>query len=135
MTMPCENMDGTPASIIIPVFNRADLTLRCLESLAQHTPEGLYEVIVVDNGSTDTTPELLASLDGDVRIITNAENVGYTLACNQGAERAEGRYLVFLNNDTEPRPGWLAPLVEALEDPEVLGAQRREGRGRRPPCR
>ena len=74
MTRPLEDMDGAPATIIIPVFNQAELTLRCLESLAAHTPEELYEVVIVDNGSTDSTPELLAALDGDVRVVTNAEN-------------------------------------------------------------
>jgi GT2 family glycosyltransferase/glycosyltransferase involved in cell wall biosynthesis len=110
------------ASIVIPVFNKAELTLRCLEALAAHTPEHLYEVILVDNASTDGTAELLAGLGGDVAVVTNDENAGYTIACNQGAARAAGKYLVFLNNDTEPQPGWLEALIGAAEAERTVGA-------------
>jgi GT2 family glycosyltransferase len=103
-------------SIVIPVFNRADLTEQCLQHLAEATTGATYEVIVVDNASTDRTAELLASLSGDVQIVRNTENLGFAVACNQGARAARGRYVVFLNNDTIPLPGWLEPLVKELDE-------------------
>jgi tetratricopeptide (TPR) repeat protein len=79
-----------------------------------------YEVIIVDNGSTDDTPVWLAQLSGDVRVIRNDENLGFAKACNQGAKAARGRYLVFLNNGTIPQAGWLEALVQEVEHhPEV----------------
>jgi GT2 family glycosyltransferase len=108
------------ASIVVPVWNNVAYTRACLVRLAAATPPGTYEVVLVDNGSTDATPELLAGLSGDVRIVRNDQNLGFARACNQGAEAARGRHLVFLNNDTEPHPGWLEPLIEVLDsEPDV----------------
>ena len=113
-------------SIIIPVFNRCDLTQECLTALADVTQECTYEVIVIDNGSEDDTPKFLRSLGGDVNVIHNEDNHGFAKACNQGARVAKGRYLVFLNNDTLPRVGWLSPLVDELHkhhDVAVVGSK------------
>ena len=107
-------------SIIIPVWNKLELTAQCLKALSEVTTEPSYEVIVVDNGSTDATAEFLASLSGDVRIIRNQDNLGFSKACNQGARVARGKYLIFLNNDTIPLKGWLKALVSEVEAyPEV----------------
>jgi glycosyltransferase involved in cell wall biosynthesis len=102
-------------SVVIPVWNRVDLTYDCLRSLAQVTSDIPFELVVVDNGSTDATPDLLSSLTGDVRILTNATNLGFGDACNQGAAAAAGEYLLFLNNDTllTPVPDTLPYLHEA----------------------
>lgn len=107
-------------SIIIPVWNKVELTRQCLVALGPATEDVSFELIVVDNHSTDETPDFLASLGGDVRIITNNDNLGFAKACNQGAEAATGEYLVFLNNDTIPLKGWLTALVnEVQSDPAV----------------
>ena len=107
-------------SIIIPLFNRVDLTKQCLTKLAEVTQGPTFEVILVDNASTDETPAFCQSLSGDVHTIRNVENVGFAKACNQGAAKAKGRYLVFLNNDTIPLEGWLSALLnEAEQHPEV----------------
>ena len=114
---------GTPTftcSIIIPVCNKVELTQQCLTALASATTEVSFEVIIVDNGSTDGTKEFLGELKGDVQVIQNEENLGFAKACNQGAQAARGKYLVFLNNDTIPQAQWLNPLVsEVDEHPEV----------------
>lgn len=102
-------------SIIVPVFNKVDLTRQCLTALAAVTHRVEYEVIVVDDGSTDGTPEFLASLGGDVRTVRNEANSGFAKSCNRGAAIARGRYLVFLNNDTIPLEGWLQALVDEVE--------------------
>lgn len=116
---PAASEEAT-CSIIIPVWNKLELTAQCLTALATVTTEPSYEVIVVDNGSTDGTTEFLSSLSGDVRIIRNQENLGFAKACNQGARAARGKYLVFLNNDTIPLKGWLKALVSEVEGyPEV----------------
>ncbi|HEX5268663.1 MAG TPA: glycosyltransferase family 2 protein [Acidimicrobiales bacterium] len=119
MELP-DDQSRPAASIVVPVWNNVAYTHACLVRLAGATPAGTYEVVLVDNGSTDATPELLAGLSGDVRVVRNDQNLGFARACNQGAEVARGRYLVFLNNDTEPHPGWLEPLIEVLEtEPDV----------------
>jgi len=109
------NVAPVECSIIIPVFNRVELTQQCLTQLAAVTNGVSYEVIIVDNNSTDGTHEFLETLGGDVRIIRNAENLGFAKACNQGAHAARGEYLIFLNNDTIPQDEWLNALVEEAE--------------------
>jgi GT2 family glycosyltransferase/tetratricopeptide (TPR) repeat protein len=107
-------------SIIIPVFNKVELTQQCLTHLANVTEGISYEVIIVDNNSLDSTGEFLQSLDGDVQIIRNSTNLGFAKGNNQGAQAARGRYLVFLNNDTIPKKDWLKSLVdEVTEHPDV----------------
>jgi len=102
-------------SIIIPVWNKAELTRQCLVALGPATEDVSFELIIVDNHSTDGTPQFLSSLGGDVRIITNDENLGFAKACNQGAAAATGEYIVFLNNDTIPLTGWLSALVDEVK--------------------
>jgi GT2 family glycosyltransferase len=114
------------ASIIIPVFNKVELTRQCLTTLASLTTMPEYEVIVVDNASTDGTAEFLAELGGDVQVIRNQENYGFATACNQGAKAASGEFLLFLNNDTIPTEGWLNALVDEVErhpDVAVVGSK------------
>ncbi|HDP70607.1 MAG TPA: glycosyltransferase [Actinobacteria bacterium] len=121
-----ESVKDIKCSIIIPVFNKLKYTKQCLEALIENTPDELYEVIVVDNASTDGTKEFLACLEGDVKIITNEENLGFAKACNQGAKAASGKYLVFLNNDTKVTPNWLDEMVKCVQEDEkraVVGAK------------
>ncbi|MEM9038204.1 MAG: glycosyltransferase family 2 protein [Actinomycetota bacterium] len=108
-----------PVSIVMPVHGRADLTEACLQHLIANTDDDRYELVVVDNASRDETPSLLARLDGAVRTVRNERNEGFAIACNQGAWAASGEHVVFLNNDTEPGPGWLEPLVAPLADGEA----------------
>lgn len=115
-------MSGPAVSIVIPVFNRVELTQQCLLYLAQHTTGVTHEVIVVDNASTDGTAAFLAEQEqaGRVRVIRNEANAGFGRACNQAAAIARGEHLVLLNNDTVPLPGWLDALVATVErDPGV----------------
>lgn len=106
-------------SIIIPVFNKAALTQHCLRTLPP-TLEGCGEgeVIVIDNASSDETPQMLAEFPW-VRVVRNETNLGFAGANNQGARLARGRFLILLNNDTEARPGWLARMLAAAQDPSV----------------
>lgn len=110
------------ASIVIPLFNRCDLTLACLTAIEAHTPDDLYEVVLVDNGSTDATGDLLAGLEGDVVVVRNDTNLGFARACNQGAAASSGDLLVFLNNDTEVTPGWLGALLGGFAADPSIGA-------------
>lgn len=109
-------------SIVIPLFDRVDFTRRCLESLAATTDGRLFELVLVDNGCTDGTEALLARLEGDVVIVRNDRNLGFACASNQGARVARGEHLLFLNNDTEARPGWLPPLLDVLDQRPEVGA-------------
>jgi O-antigen biosynthesis protein len=109
-------------SIIIPVFNNADFTCKCLAAVKKNTAGCNYEIIVIDNASTDETQSFLKSCDlENVTVINNRENVGFTKACNQGAQRARGEFVLFLNNDTEPQPGWLDALLDLMRSDDLIG--------------
>ncbi len=105
-------------SVVIPVFNRWELTQVCLDSVLKHSVN-LKELWVVDNGSTDATPvelqryaQKFLALGIGFEVIKNAENLGFGRACNQGLRKMTGEYLVVLNNDTWLMPGWDQALVE-----------------------
>lgn len=105
-------------SIIVPVFNRLAYTRDCLHGIMEFTP-AMYEVIVVDNGSTDGSGDWLAGVPG-LRLLRNETNHGFARACNAGAAIARGEWLLFLNNDTIPQPGWLTAMIAAAErDPRI----------------
>lgn len=112
-------------SIIIPVHGKFWYTYQCLTRIAEHTPALPFEVILVDDRSTDET--LLASmLLSGVRIMRNEHNLGFVGSVNAGAAVARGRHLLLLNNDTEVRPGWMDELSATLDrDPGigVVGAK------------
>ncbi len=100
-------------SIIIPVRDMLHYTRQCIESLFSNTPADLFELIVVDNGSSLSTQVYLTEQAHRIRCIANSANLGFARACNQGAASAETDYLVFLNNDTMPHRGWLDELIKA----------------------
>jgi GT2 family glycosyltransferase/glycosyltransferase involved in cell wall biosynthesis len=112
---------ATPrVSIVIPVYNKIAYTSACLRSIAEHASAIPFEVIVVDDGSTDRTAERLANVDG-IRAIRNAENLGFVGSCNAGAAAARGELVLFLNNDTRVTAGWLDALVRCLDEAPDAG--------------
>jgi GT2 family glycosyltransferase/glycosyltransferase involved in cell wall biosynthesis len=112
---------ATPrVSIVMPVYNKIAYTSACLRSIAEHAGRVPFEVIVVDDCSTDRTAERLADVDG-IRAIRNAENLGFVGSCNAGAAAARGELVLFLNNDTRVTAGWLEALVRCLDEAPDAG--------------
>ncbi len=113
-------MNGSKlTSIIILTFNELRFTQVCLEYIRRYTPES-YELIVVDNASTDGTVEYLRD-QRDIKLVLNAKNNGFARGCNQGIEIASGDYILLLNNDTAVSPGWLKNMITCLESNESIG--------------
>jgi GT2 family glycosyltransferase len=113
------------ASIIVTSWNGLSDTRRCLASLRRWTPAP-HEVIVVDNGSTDGTPEFLAAQarrpGAALRVRRHRTNRGFGAAVNTGAALAKGPFIVWLNNDVVVTPGWLEGLLEAAAARPKAGA-------------
>jgi GT2 family glycosyltransferase len=109
-------------SVVVVTYNSLPFTRLCLETVLAHGSEADFELVVVDNGSEDGTPEYLTRLsrsDARVRVLLNGRNAGFAVACNQGLGLAAGDHLVLLNNDTMVPPRWLEKLLAHLRNPEV----------------
>ena len=118
---PREDRVNTPnplISVIVLTWNGLHYLEACLQALwAQEYPA--FEILVVDNGSVDGTPQWVAEHFPQVRLICNERNLGFSGGNNAGLRAAQGDLLVLLNNDTEVHPGWLSALAEAFADPTV----------------
>ena len=115
-------------SIITPVWNRSDLTAKYLlaHSMIYQNPQDI-EWIIVDNGSTDGTEGILDYWQGimgkPLKVLTNKENKGFSIACNQGARKARGNVLVFLNNDVNIIGDYITIIERTLIDKQIIGPQ------------
>ena len=109
-------------SIIILTYNNLDKTRDCIESIRKYTDKDSYEIIVVDNNSTDDTKLFLEEQD-DIKVIFNESNVGFPMGCNIGIANAEETYdILLLNNDTIVTKNWLSNLKKCLYSDEKIGA-------------
>lgn len=108
-------------SIVILTFNKISYTKKCIESIRKYTGKGSYEIIVVDNASTDGTISWLKE-QSDIITIFNKDNLGFPKGCNQGIEIAKGSEILLLNNDVIVTPKWLEQMLEALYSSEKVGA-------------
>ena len=114
--------DCPTVSIIIPVYNQLEYSLKCLSSLVENIHQDtLVEIIVVNDCSQDRTQQTLESVSG-LKLINNPQNLGFVHSCNQGATVAQGTYLYFLNNDTEIRSQAIESLLAVLQSDSTVGA-------------
>jgi GT2 family glycosyltransferase len=100
-------------TVVVPVHNKFSVTYHCLAGLLLAANDVSFEVVVVDDGSSDETLKLGGIVE-NVRIVRNEQALGFVGACNAGVAAARGEYVVLLNNDTEVTAGWLDELVEAF---------------------
>ncbi|MHB1132133.1 MAG: glycosyltransferase family 2 protein [Chloroflexota bacterium] len=122
-TMACPLSTQPPCySVVVPAYNAADTLGACLEALlCQSLPRARYEVIVVDDGSSDATATVAGRYP--VRVLCQA-HAGPAVARNRGARVAKGEYLLFTDADCAPAPTWLAEIVRPLEgDSRVAGVK------------
>jgi len=113
-------------SIIIPVYNQAELTTACIKAVYQHTLINHCEVIIVDNGSDTSTQKALTELQQSfktLKVIRQQENLNFALGSNLGFAASQGANVVFLNNDTEVTANWLEPIIAPLAKPEIVAVQ------------
>ena len=108
------------ASLIIVNYNGRGYLERCLQSLFRSLQAG-DQVILVDNASADGSADGLEERYPDIEVLRSPKNLGFAAGCNLGASLARGEYLVFLNPDTVVEPGWLEPLVAALQSDPWIG--------------
>ena len=109
-------------SVVVVNWNRRELLRCCLQSLACQSYRA-FEVLIVDNGSTDGSAALAEDpeFQNGYHWIRNEENRGFCAANNQAIRRAQGKYVALLNNDAEADPGWLEASVQALERNQQIG--------------
>jgi len=109
-------------SIIIPAYNQEKYTLACIESIIRHTENDVtYEIVIMDDKSPDESARVIGKYMKNILFHSNEENLGFLRNCNNGAKFANGKYILFLNNDTNVQPGWLSSLVILIESADDIG--------------
>ncbi|MFA5871119.1 MAG: glycosyltransferase [Parcubacteria group bacterium] len=116
-----EKQDAPEISIIIPAFNKWRFTYNCLSSIRKNARGAAYEIIIVDNASTDETSDLFRDKIKNVKYLRQEENLNFVGGNNEGLKQASGKYIAFLNNDTFVFPGWLENLKAVLDRDEKIG--------------
>lgn len=112
--------DNPTVSIIIPVYNQVEYTYNCLKSISNNTKNISIEIIIANDCSTDETLKL-ANICENINIITNKTNLRFLKNCNNAALSAKGKYILFLNNDTQVMEDWLETLVDVMESDDNIG--------------
>lgn len=107
-------------SIVVVLYNRAELSLQCLYSILRSNNNSC-EVVIVDNASTDETGALLKRIKG-AQVIRNEQNLHYIRACNQASQQAKGKYLLLVNNDTQLEPHSISSALQTLKSSDDIGA-------------
>ena len=108
-------------TIVIPVYNQFAYTYACLESILKNSGEEIrYEVIIADDCSTDLTTSI-QEIVSNITVAKTGGNCRFLLNCNNAAKQARGKYILFLNNDTQVQENWLEPLVSLMEKDESIG--------------
>ena len=115
------SIEAKSVSIIIPTFDGASRIGDCLDALVKQTAGRDVEILVVNDGSTDNTVDVVTLYSG-IRLISQA-NAGPAAARNRGASEARGSIILFTDDDCVPMPDWLDAMIEPFEDPEVVGAK------------
>ncbi len=113
-------------SVVIVNWNTKDIIEKCLDSIFKfynkNIESGEFEIIVIDNGSTDGSAEYLSSLGGKIFLIENDDNIGYASACNNGMKSAKGKYVLLLGSDTIMMEGALEKCIGFLDSHVDSGA-------------
>lgn len=113
-------MEKKIVSIIILNWNGYETTKHCIRSVEKNTTYPDYEILLIDNGSTDGSAEKLKEEFPQIRLIKNKFNKGFSYGVNQGYREGRGHYLFHLNNDTEVTEGWMEEALKTLEsDPNI----------------
>lgn len=120
LTLP--KTDKPLVSIVIPAYNQVAYTYACIRSIIDNTDSEAtpYEVILADDVSTDATKEI-GDYIANLIVSRNSSNMGFLRNCNQAADKARGRYILFLNNDTKVHKEWLSSLVELAASDDSIG--------------
>lgn len=108
-------------SIVLVSYNVRDLLKRCLNSIFDFQKEFNFEVVVIDNHSTDESPKMLKEDFPHVNLIENHRNKGFSAACNQGINRSRGRYVFLLNPDTEFTSGGISGMIRFMDSHPDIG--------------
>jgi len=115
-----QQYESPQVSIIIPVYNQSQHTFNCLKSILDNSNEIDYEVIIIDDCSTDNTEQVMSQIKG-INYVKNEKNLGFLKNCNKGAQIAKGKYVLFLNNDTMVTENWLKNLLAPFNIVENCG--------------
>ncbi len=115
-------MSKPTISFIVSVYNCIEFTQKMIQTLFDTVDLDRHEVILIDDASTDETPDFLATISEKCRVVRNSENLGFSKSNNRGAKVATGDLLLFLNNDLELSPGWLEPMLILEKSQHKVGA-------------
>lgn len=119
-TLRFEKQENPLVSIIIPVYNQFKYTYSCLASILENTKGLSYEIIIADDMSTDETTDM-DRYSENITVIRDGVNRGFLLNCNNAAKHAKGKYVFFLNNDTNVQENWLDHLLRLIESDSMIG--------------